>query len=55
MDKDTQYWKDRSKALEVRMDQLEKEIHRLKGHKPLSKEFIEEHNKRIRDRVRLCF
>ena len=46
------YWKDRCLAVEQRMDQLEKEIFRLRGFKPLTKEFIEEHNRRIREEVK---
>lgn len=42
-----QYWKDRCKSVEDRMDQLEKQIRDLRGGKPLTKEFIEEHNRKI--------
>ena len=35
--------------LETRIDQLEAEIMRLKGRKPLSKENIEKHNLLIKD------
>lgn len=34
-------------AVERRMDQLEKEIRRLKGCTPLTKEWIAEHNARV--------
>jgi hypothetical protein len=43
-----EYWKLRCLAVERRMDQLEAEIARLKGMKPLTKEFIEDHNNKIR-------
>ena len=46
---DLEYWKKRCKAVEIRMDQLEKEIIRLKGGRPLSKEEIKRHNQRVRD------
>jgi hypothetical protein len=46
MDKDTQYWKNRCELVERRNGQLVKEIYRLRGYKPLSKEFIGEHNRK---------
>jgi len=44
---DVEYWKKRCKAVEVRMDQLEKEIIRLKGGRPLTEEEIKSHNERV--------
>jgi len=44
---DVEYWKKRCKAVEVRMDQLEKEIIRLKGGRHLTEEEIKSHNERV--------
>ena len=43
----TGYWKRRCLAVEQRMDQLEAQICLLRGRRPLSKEEIEEHNRRV--------
>ena len=41
------YWMDRCLAVERRNDQLVREIIRLKGGKPLTKEQIEDHNRGV--------
>jgi hypothetical protein len=43
-----EYWKQRCLVVEERMDQLEAEIRKLRGMKPLTKEFIEEHNRKVK-------
>ena len=44
------YWKDRCKAVERRMDQLEDEIRKLKGLRKLTDKQIEEWNENLRDK-----
>jgi hypothetical protein len=41
------YWKQRCLIAEFRRDMFEREIARLKGYKPLTKEDIEQHNERV--------
>lgn len=44
---DATYWRRRARVVEQRLSQLEKEIIRLRGGKPLTAEFIAEHNQAL--------
>jgi hypothetical protein len=47
IEKELEYWKQRCLFAELRRDMFEREIARLKGYKPLTKEDIERHNTRV--------
>lgn len=49
-DGDILYWKERCASLEDRMDDLEKEIRRLRGGRQMTDEEIKRHNQSIGNR-----